>query len=131
MRRRVILLAGLAAATTVAAAEESGIYGRLDVEAFATPQVINAEPVLAESASRGASTRAVYVHVPPGDEKHWRAHCRTYSACDVPVHFVTESWFLNVYLPAVGAQDGREQRYREQIGRQRGTQRDEHDVHPD
>jgi hypothetical protein len=121
----------MAAVTTVAAAPESGLYGRLDLDGLTTPQVINAKPVLVDSSSRRASTQAIYVHIPPGDEKHWRARCRIYDACDVPVHFVTESWFVNVYLPSVGAQDGREQRYREQMGRQRGTRRDEHDVHPD
>jgi hypothetical protein len=131
MQCRAIVLVGMAVVTTVAAASESGIYGRLDLDGLSTPQVINAKPVLADSSSSRALTQAVYVHVPPGDEKHWRARCRLYDACDVPVHFVTESWFLDVYLPSVGAQDGREQRYREQMGRQRGTQRDEHDVHAD
>jgi len=131
MRNRAILLTGILAMTTVAAAPESGIYGRLDLDGLARPQVINTKPLLADSSSGRASAEAIYVHVPPGEEKHWRARCRIYDACDVPVHFVTESWFLDVYLPSVGAQDGREQRYREQMGRQRSTQRDEHDLHPD
>jgi hypothetical protein len=132
MQCRAIFVLGIAAVTAAAAtAAESGIYGRLDVQGLTPPQVLNPKPVLADASSARASMPAVYVHIPPGDEKHWRARCRLYDACDVPVHFVTETWFVDVYLPSVGAQDGREQRYREQMGRQRGTQRDEHDVHPD
>jgi hypothetical protein len=47
------------------------------------------------------------------------------------VLFVTESWFVNVYLPQIGSRDGREQRYRIETARARGAERDRHDPHSD
>jgi hypothetical protein len=86
--------------------------------------------VIADRTARHASSKtAIYLHVPQGDEWHWYAHCQTYSACSVPVYFVTESWFVNVYLPAIGSRDGREQRYHILTARQRGSERDLHDRH--
>jgi hypothetical protein len=117
-------LFGLIALTTAitSAAADQGIYGRLDLEKFPKPEFINAKPILGD-ASKRASGKSIYVHVPPGYERHWQFHCKTYDACNVPVQFVTEHWFVKVYLPAVGAQDGREQRYLE-TRRERGVQRD-------
>lgn len=60
-----------------------------------------------------------------------QAHCRTYAACSVPVYFVTEGWSVDVYLPAIGEQDGREQRYGMQMGRERHVRRDIHDLRAD
>ena len=106
---------------------DQGIYGRLDLVKFPKPELINDQPVLIDKSSKRASTKTVFVHVPPGYERHWQFHCKTYDSCNVPVQFVTESWFVNVYLPAIGAQDGREQRYRMQARPDRDAQRDLHE----
>ncbi len=68
--------------------------------------------------------------MPPGHEWHWNDHCHTYDACATPVYFVTEGWFRNVYLPAVGIQDGRLQRYQAQAARDHVSDRDRYDAHP-
>ena len=104
-----------------------GIYGRLDLKEFPKPELINARPVLIDRSSKHASIKPIYVHVPPGHEWHWHRHCYDYDLCATPVWFVSESWFVNVYLPTIGSQDGREQRYRAIASRERGNERDNHD----
>jgi hypothetical protein len=129
----LILLSLVGAATAIAAAEpggaDPGIYGRLDLKKFKKPTLINSKPILIDSAAKPVSLKPVYLHVPPGQELHWRSLCKTYDACAVPVYFVTENWFMTVYLPSVGAQDGRERQYRIEASRERSTERDIHDVH--
>jgi hypothetical protein len=105
---------------------DPGIYGRLDVSKFGHPSVIRREAVVANGAKHRTSSKPVYLHVAPGQEWHWQAYCRTYDACSVPVYFVTESWFVNVYLPAIGSRDGREQRYRINTARERASERESH-----
>jgi hypothetical protein len=41
----------------------------------------------------------VYLHVPPGHEKHWSKHCGKYGACGRPVYFVREDWYQTHYVP--------------------------------
>jgi hypothetical protein len=106
-----------------------GIYGQIDVSKFPHPAVINKKPVVADKAGRKLFARTIYLHVEPGQEWHWHANCRTYNACSTPVYFVTESWFVNVYLPAIGSRDGREQRYKMQAARERASARDQHEQH--
>jgi hypothetical protein len=105
---------------------DPGIYGRLDVSKFGHPPVIRRAPVVANGAKHRTSSKPIYLHVAPGQEWHWQAYCRTYDACTVPVYFVTESWFVSVYLPAIGSRDGREQRYRINAARERASERESH-----
>jgi hypothetical protein len=95
-----------------------------DVSNFGHPPVIRREAVVANGAKHRRSSKPVYMHGVPGPEWHWRAYC--YDACFVPVYFVTESWFVNVYLPAIGSRDGREQRYRINAARERASERESH-----
>jgi hypothetical protein len=134
MNKLIPLCLSLAASLgmgVVAHAEDAdpGIYGQLDISKFKRPPVIRRQPVVADRSARRSSAKPIYLHVPPGQEWHWYAHCRTYQACSVPVYFVTESWFVNVYLPAIGSRDGREQRYRILSARERASERDVHDRH--
>ena len=134
MIRAACILFAVGLAGSVGAAEpaaDPGIYGPIDTARFSRPELINRKPVLAATARQSAVAKAstgkpLYLHVPPRQVSHWQAHCADYDACDAPVFFVTEGWFLNVYLPAVGGADGREQRYREQMGRDRELRRDAH-----
>jgi hypothetical protein len=41
----------------------------------------------------------IYLHVPPGHEKHWSKHCAQYNACGRPVYFVRDEWYNNEYVP--------------------------------
>jgi hypothetical protein len=127
-----ILIAAMSVAAAAAAAvsdSDAGIYGQLDLAKFPKPKLTNSKPVIIEAIENKAASKPVYIHIAPGQEQHWRTLCKTYAACAAPVYFVTENWFLNVYLPAVGAQDGREQRYRVNASRERSTERDNHDAH--
>jgi hypothetical protein len=133
-KTRLTLLAIFAVAIgSAAAASEPGLYGRLDLEGLPKPDLIHDKPVKATSSFMSLfGGKPVYVHVRPGDELHWARHCKRYDACSSPVLFVTESWFLNVYLPRIGSDDGREQRYREQMGRQRLAEPERrYDARPD
>ena len=135
MTKYSMALLGLFVATLTSSAHaetDVGIYGRLDLKDLPKPDVIAAKPIKATSSFLSVFNRAAYVHVRPGDEQHWARHCKEYDACTTPVLFVTENWFVNVYLPAIGAFDGREQRYREQMGRQRPIDPERrYDAHPD
>jgi hypothetical protein len=68
----------------------------------------------------------VYLHVRPGEELRWSVNCHRYEACNLPVLFVRESWFVNVYLPAVGADDGRERLYRDVARNERAGREQRH-----
>jgi hypothetical protein len=132
MRNRVLALLGLLAlggSACAAQAADPGIYGVIDVSRYPKPQVINPRPALANHKVKSRS-KPIYLHVPPGHEWHWIDHCQTYDACSLPVYFVTEGWFRSVYLPAIGTQDGREQRYRMQAARRDAAERDRYDAHP-
>ena len=135
MNSRTLMLLSLAAAITLAlpsSAEEQadpGIFGVLDISKFQKPPVINHKPVVGDRSTKVTSSKAVYVHVPAGRAHRWPTLCRAYAACNVPVYFVTEEWFVGTYLPAIGGMDGREQRYQVQKRRERAEARDQHDVH--
>ena len=144
MKRLVLGLmgVGLAFGLTIAVAQaapaadglldpDPGLYGKLDLSKFPKPQVLNVKPLLVSTAKGASKAKPVFVHVRPGWELHWSAHCAAYDACSVPVYFVTEGWFVHVYLPAVGEQDGREQRYLVQKGRDREALRGIHDSRAD
>lgn len=131
-RAGLVLLGALfidAAGAAAPAAADPGIYGPIDTAKFPKPQLVSSRPVIADRArlpkgARLSTAKPLYLHVPPREVSHWQAHCATYNACGVPVLFVSENWFVKVYLPAIGAMDGREQRYLEQMGRDREAQRD-------
>jgi hypothetical protein len=125
----VLLLATIGTGTLAAAVP--GAYGEIDTHRFPKPQLISPKPVVIETSAKHSSANPVYLHVVPGDEWHWFKRCHMYNACALPVYFVTENWFLNVYLPAIGSRDGREQTYRMEAARARAAERDHHDVHGD
>jgi hypothetical protein len=41
----------------------------------------------------------IYLRVPPGYARHWSRHCHEYHACGVPVYFVQDRWYNEVYVP--------------------------------
>ena len=132
MKKTSLIMFGLMCGFTAVVAQgaesvDPGIYGQLDLKKMSKPELIKARPVLIDRSSKHASAQPVYVHVPPGHEWHWHTHCRDYNLCAMPVLFVTETWFVSVYLPSIGSQDGREQRYRAEATRERGNERDKHD----
>ena len=128
MKRLLItaLAAGLTGTATVAAAADLGIsiniaqpglFGRIDIGAVPQPPpLIMTAPVVVERAPVGVVREPVYLHVPPGHEKHWAQHCREYNACGVPVYFVQDRWYNEVYVPR--ARVVREQREPVREGRE-------------
>ena len=74
-----------------------GLYGQIDIGGQAPPAVIYPQPVLVMPAP--ALVEPLYLHVPPGHEKHWRDHCAEYQACGRPVYFVREDWYQREYAP--------------------------------
>jgi hypothetical protein len=91
------LLSGSAAATDVGVSvsvSQPGVYGRIDIGRFPQPQVVVAEPVIVQQPRViVAQPQPVYLYVPAGHRKNWRAHCHRYDACGSPVYFVRHDWY--------------------------------------
>jgi hypothetical protein len=122
-RMKHIMIATLAVAGTAASAagfDESAYFGRIDpaqaprIEVTRT-RALQANAGAVVSLKAGAAASPVYLHVRPEEERRWAAYCAAYAACGVPVLFVKESWYREVYLPAIGRDDGREQRYLDHV----------------
>lgn len=96
--KRLILSVVLLLSGTASHADE--LYGPVQLVGVQRPQVINMEPVMVEPAPRGVMLPPpLYLHVPPGYERHWNFRCHEFHACGRPVYFVREEWFRRVYAP--------------------------------
>ena len=84
---------------------QPGFYGQINIGEFPRPAVIYAQPVLIQPPPRVVVAGPLYLHVPPGHEKHWSKHCAEYGACGRPVYFVREDWYQTQYLPREHHQD--------------------------
>jgi len=79
-----------------------GVYGQITLGGLPPPEVLLPQPVVALPAPPMVSApplQPLYLHVPPGHEKHWGKHCREYNACGRPVYFVSDRWYRDVYTP--------------------------------
>jgi hypothetical protein len=80
-----------------------GIYGQINIGGAPAPELILPQPVVAVSPPPAAIAveppPPLYLHVPPGHEKHWAQHCHEYNACGRPVYFVSDHWYHEVYEP--------------------------------
>lgn len=79
-----------------------GIYGQITIGELPAPELLLPRPVIAVPATvavAGPPPEPLYLHVPPGHEKHWARHCREYDACGRPVYFVSQRWYQEVYAP--------------------------------
>ncbi len=85
---------------------QPGFYGQIDIGNFPRPQVIYPQPVVISPVPVGVVHPPLYLHVPPGHEKHWAKHCREYNACGRPVYFVRNQWYDDVYVPGYQARHG-------------------------
>jgi hypothetical protein len=84
---------------------QPGFYGQINIGEFPHPAVIYAQPLLIQPPPRAVHVEPIYLHVPPGHEKHWSKHCAEYNACGRPVYFVREDWYENEYVPRQHHQD--------------------------
>jgi hypothetical protein len=79
-----------------------GLYGQINIGGFPQPELLLPRPVVAlppPAAVVVAPPQPLYLHVPPGHEKHWEKHCHEYNACGRPVYFVSDRWYHEVYTP--------------------------------
>ena len=76
---------------------QPGFYGQINIGNLPRPAVIYAQPVWIERPRKVVAVQPVYLHVPPGHEKHWAKHCGKYGACGRPVLFVREDWYQTHY----------------------------------
>ena len=104
--RQVLLAATLLAASGSALAGnvavsisvgQPGFYGQVDIGNVMRPPVVYAQPVVIQNLPEYREVAPIYLHVPPGHEKHWKKHCREYNACGERVYFVQESWYAEHY----------------------------------
>jgi hypothetical protein len=77
---------------------QPGYYGRIDIGNFPQPVVMYPQPVVIAPQPRYAAA-PLYLRVPPGHARHWSRHCGRYQACGVPVYFVQDRWYRDVYAP--------------------------------
>jgi hypothetical protein len=78
---------------------QPGFYGQLDIGHISPPQLVYPQPVVIQRAPEFVSAPPIYLHVPPGHEKHWSKHCAEYHACGRPVYFVKDDWYNKEYVP--------------------------------
>ncbi len=95
------VVAAPASAANVAvsiSAGEPGFYGQINIGDYPKPNLIYAQPVIVEQVASPVPIEPIYLHVPPGYEKHWKRHCHKYHACGRPVFFVQDRWYNDVYV---------------------------------
>src|SRR5215469_3070469 len=100
---------------------QPGFYGQIDIGNVPRPPVVYAQPVVIARSPQYVSAEPIYLHVPPGHEKHWSKHCAEYHACGRPVYFVRDDWYNREYVP----------RYRHAHGDHEGDSDHGHGHHKD
>ena len=76
---------------------QPGFYGQINIGDFPQPRLVYERPVVVYS--HVIDEQPLYLHVPPGHEKHWNKHCARYNACGRRVYFVRDDWYNNEYVP--------------------------------
>jgi hypothetical protein len=90
-------LAGPSVSVTIG---QPGFFGTIDIGGSPRPDVVYAQPVVVvHDHDDDYQQEPIYLHVPPGHEKHWKKHCGAYNACNRPVYFVKDQWYNNTYAP--------------------------------
>jgi hypothetical protein len=88
-----------------------GVYGRVDLSnRSAPPQLVYAQPIVIEQQEAADRVEPIYLHVPPGHAKNWRAHCHEYHACNRPVYFVRSAEYDPGYRPGRDREHERQER---------------------
>src|SRR3954453_9034935 len=57
---------------------QPGFYGQINIGNIPPPPVVYAQPVVITRSPQRVSVEPIYLHVPPGHEKHWSKHCAEY-----------------------------------------------------
>jgi hypothetical protein len=110
-----ILLIGLIIAASPALAADVGVsvnvgdpgfFGQINLgDVPQRPALVYAHPVVIHRDPAFAGP-PIYLHVPPGHERHWARHCAEYHACGRPVYFVRDDWYNREYVPRHRHHDG-------------------------
>lgn len=108
MNKKILIAAVLAVGTAAPAFAadvgvsvsigQPGFYGQVNIGGYPQPQLVYAQPVIIEPVPAYAPP-PIYLHVPPGHEKHWKNYCSAYHACGRPVYFVRDDWYNRTYVP--------------------------------
>ena len=84
---------------------DDNFFGRIDIGDMPRPQIVYPEPIWVQPVA--VRPAPVYMRIPPGHQKHWDKHCMEYNACGVPVYFVQDNWYTDVYSPAYKSKHGK------------------------
>ena len=111
---------------------EPGFYGQIVIGNAPPPPVIYARPIVVRQAPEYVAAPPIYLHVPPGHEKHWRKHCAEYNACGRPVYFVHHDWYEHEYVRRYqrgeyGRREERHEEHEHDRGRHQGRDHEERD----
>ena len=72
---------------------QPGVYGRVDIGNVFAATASSMPSRWSIAPPRVVVQRQpIYLYVPPGHQRNWRAYCGRYSACNQPVYFVQERW---------------------------------------
>lgn len=88
---------------------QPGYFGPINLGNQPPPPVIGYGPIIVRPDSRGrerwiqAGNQPLYLRVPMNQVRNWGRYCGLYQACNVPVQFVRDDWYRNVYAPRVRA----------------------------
>jgi|SRR5579862_5197270 len=139
MIKRILCIALVSAGVTAAFAANTsvsisvgqpGFYGQINISNFPQPPLVYEQPVVIRQSPEVAPVAPIYLHVPPGHEKHWSKHCAHYNACGRPVFFVRDEWYNNVYVPQYQSKHGdhdKGNKDENDHGHGKGHQKEDHD----
>jgi hypothetical protein len=87
---------------------QPGFFGQINIGNVAQAQLVYAQPVVVAPMPEFIEAPPIYLHVPPGHERHWSHHCAQYNACGRRVFFVRDDWYNNEYVPRYQREHGAE-----------------------
>ena len=78
---------------------DPNFYGQVDLEPGVAPPVVYSTPMVVQPGPPGVYYPPLYLRVPIPYTQNWPQYCYYYNACNIPVFFIQEAWYLNVYAP--------------------------------
>jgi hypothetical protein len=128
MKTLALLTLATAAVLPVHAATSVGIsiginapgqYGRIDINNYPQPVLINAQPLIYAPSPVAVYQRPIYLYVPHVHQTSWGRYCGRYGACGQPVYFVQERWVHDEYRREHDNRNGHKD-YKNNNGRGKG-----------
>jgi len=71
-------------------------YGRLEVDGYPEPQVLESQTITIERVP--VERPPVYLRVPQEQASNWKEYCGKYNACNERVLFVKDDWYNTEYV---------------------------------